>query len=84
MLPDLSPHVERHRKGKGPKKDRCASYWDEDIWSGKDSPCTNAQGWREEDNLPHNEWEKDGKDLHHHQDTVEEKISGERKRSSGI
>ena len=27
----LSPEVEKHRKGKGPKRERCASYWDEDI-----------------------------------------------------
>ena len=30
-LAQLSPDVERHRKGRGPKKERCMSYWDEDI-----------------------------------------------------
>ena len=30
-LAHLSPHVERHRKGRGPKRERCMSYWDEDI-----------------------------------------------------
>lgn len=27
----LSPGVERHRKGRGPKRERCVSYWDEDV-----------------------------------------------------
>ena len=27
-LAQLSPDVERHRKGKGPKRERCMSYWD--------------------------------------------------------
>ena len=30
-LTQLSPDVERHRKGRGPRRERCASYWDEDI-----------------------------------------------------
>ena len=30
-LIELSPHVERHRKGKGPKKERCPSYMDQDV-----------------------------------------------------
>ena len=30
-LVELSPHVERHRKGKGPKKERCPSYMDQDV-----------------------------------------------------
>ena len=30
-LAQLSPDVERHRKGKGPRRARCVSYWDEDI-----------------------------------------------------
>ena len=30
-LAQLSPDVERHRKGRGPRKERCTSYWDEDI-----------------------------------------------------
>lgn len=30
-LAQLSPDVERHRKGRGPKRERCMSYWDEDI-----------------------------------------------------
>lgn len=31
ILADLSPVVERHRRGKGPKRDRCSSYYDHDI-----------------------------------------------------
>ncbi|KAL8664473.1 MAG: hypothetical protein Q9202_003023 [Teloschistes flavicans] len=30
-LAELSPGVERHRKDNRPRRDRCASYWDEDI-----------------------------------------------------
>lgn len=30
-LADLSPLVERHRKGCGPKRERCSSYFDEDF-----------------------------------------------------
>ena len=30
-LSQLSPDVERHRKGRGPRRERCVSYWDEDI-----------------------------------------------------
>lgn len=30
-LTQLSPDVERHRKGTGPRRARCMSYWDEDI-----------------------------------------------------
>ena len=30
-LAQLSPDVERHRKGRGPKRERCMSYWDNDI-----------------------------------------------------
>ena len=30
-LAQLSPDVERHRKWRGPKRERCMSYWDEDI-----------------------------------------------------
>ena len=30
-LTQLSPDVERHRKGRGPRRARCMSYWDEDI-----------------------------------------------------
>lgn len=30
----LSPEVERFRKGKGPRRERCASYWDGDIVPG--------------------------------------------------
>ncbi|KAI4162723.1 MAG: hypothetical protein LQ342_003610 [Letrouitia transgressa] len=29
---ELSPNVECHRKGHGTKRERCASYWDEDIF----------------------------------------------------
>ncbi len=27
----LTPGVKRYRRGKGPKRERCSSYWDEDI-----------------------------------------------------
>ncbi|KAM0798307.1 hypothetical protein BDR22DRAFT_891363 [Usnea florida] len=37
-LVQLSPDVERHRKGRGPKRERCMSYWDEDIIPPA-SPC---------------------------------------------
>ena len=37
-LAQLSPDVERHRKGRGPKRERCMSYWDEDIIPPA-SPC---------------------------------------------
>lgn len=37
-LAQLSPDVERHRKGRGPKRERCVSYWDEDIVPPA-SPC---------------------------------------------
>lgn len=30
-LAQLSPDVERYRKGRGPKRERCMSYWDEDM-----------------------------------------------------
>ena len=30
-LAQLSPDVELHRKGRGPRRERCMSYWDEDI-----------------------------------------------------
>ena len=30
-LAELSPLVERHRKGRGPKRERCGSYFDEDF-----------------------------------------------------
>ena len=30
-LAQLSPDVERHRKGRGLRRERCVSYWDEDI-----------------------------------------------------
>ena len=37
-LAQLSPDVARHRKGRGPKRERCMSYWDEDILQ-PGSPC---------------------------------------------
>ena len=37
-LAQLSPDVARHRKGRGPKRERCVSYWDEDILQ-PGSPC---------------------------------------------
>lgn len=30
-LAKLSPQVERHRKGRGPKRERCKGYFDEDV-----------------------------------------------------
>ncbi len=30
-LAEISPLVERHRKGRGPKRERCRSYFDEDV-----------------------------------------------------
>lgn len=35
-LARLSPGVERHRKGRGPRRERCVSYWDEDILQGEE------------------------------------------------
>ena len=32
VLAELSPVIERHRKGRGPKRGRCRSYYDEDIF----------------------------------------------------
>ena len=32
----LSPGVERFRKGKREKRERCRSYWDEDILGGEE------------------------------------------------
>lgn len=37
-LAQLSPDVELRRKGRRPKRERCMSYWDEDILM-PDSPC---------------------------------------------
>lgn len=36
-LAQLSPDVERHRRGRGPKRERCMSYWDEDILQPRSS-----------------------------------------------
>lgn len=30
-LAELSPQVERHRKGRGPKRARCKDYFDDDV-----------------------------------------------------
>ena len=30
-VPELSPSVERYRKGQGPRRERCMSYWDQDV-----------------------------------------------------
>ncbi|EGE78858.2 hypothetical protein, variant 2 [Blastomyces dermatitidis ER-3] len=48
-LSDLSPHVTPFRKGKGPKRPRCPSYYDEDLLQdtqpeGKKGPLRNHQG----------------------------------------
>ncbi len=47
-LAQLSPDVARHRKGRGPQRERCMSYWDEDILQ-PGSPCVpmdTDDGWR--------------------------------------
>ncbi|KAI4185590.1 MAG: hypothetical protein L6R41_004036 [Letrouitia leprolyta] len=31
VMVELSPNVQHHRKGYGPKRKRCLSYWDDDI-----------------------------------------------------
>ena len=41
-LAQLSPDVELRRKGRRPKRDRCVSYWDEDILPSG-SPCLPAK-----------------------------------------
>ena len=41
-LAQLSPDVELRRKGRRPKRERCVSYWDEDILSPS-SPCLPAE-----------------------------------------
>ena len=41
-LAQLSPDVERHRKGRGPKRERCMSYWDEDILQ-PNSQCVSVE-----------------------------------------
>ncbi|KAL8784530.1 MAG: hypothetical protein Q9213_003878 [Squamulea squamosa] len=33
-LVELSPMVEKYRKGSRPKRDRCVSYWDDDVLPG--------------------------------------------------
>lgn len=38
-LAQLSPDVELRRKGRRPKRERCTSYWDEDILQ-PESPCS--------------------------------------------
>lgn len=38
-LANLSPDVERYRKGSRPKRERCMSYWDQDVLPA-DSPCS--------------------------------------------
>ncbi|KAI4248393.1 MAG: hypothetical protein L6R40_000952 [Gallowayella cf. fulva] len=30
-IAELSPAVEKYRKGRGPRRERCVSYWDDDI-----------------------------------------------------
>ncbi|KAL8794737.1 MAG: hypothetical protein Q9195_002691 [Heterodermia aff. obscurata] len=42
----LSPGVERHRKGRGPKRERCVSYWDEDV-IGRGTSSVSAGGEEE-------------------------------------
>ncbi len=42
-LAQLSPDVELRRKGRRPKRERCVSYWDEDILLGE-SRCEDLEG----------------------------------------
>ena len=42
-LAQLSPDVELHRKGRRRKRERCVSYWDEDILPPS-SPCLPSDG----------------------------------------
>ncbi len=48
-MPPLSPNVELHRKGRSPKKERCASYWDDDLWIGIGDEPDGAFGSEGED-----------------------------------
>ncbi|KAI4157395.1 MAG: hypothetical protein L6R39_000677 [Caloplaca ligustica] len=42
---ELSPSVERYRKGRRPQRERCMSYWDEDILSSpRDFPKREDRG----------------------------------------
>ncbi|MCJ1483749.1 hypothetical protein MMC06_003917 [Schaereria dolodes] len=43
-LPKLSPLVECHRKGRGPKRERCLSYFDEDILPELRQPLASVGG----------------------------------------
>ncbi|KAI4196884.1 MAG: hypothetical protein LQ350_006253 [Teloschistes chrysophthalmus] len=44
-LAELSPRVEKHRKGNRPRRDRCASYWDEDILKENVEEAAADKGW---------------------------------------
>lgn len=44
-LKSLTPDVERYRRGRGPKRERCSSYWDEDILARAD---VGNEEWEEE------------------------------------
>ena len=46
QLTSLSPDVERHRKGRRPRKGRCPSYWDTDILrsDARSSSTSNRHG----------------------------------------
>ncbi|KAL8925586.1 MAG: hypothetical protein Q9172_002156 [Xanthocarpia lactea] len=49
-LVELSPSVEKYRKGRRPKRERCVSYWDEDIHprsSGKTGSSKQADSDRQ-------------------------------------
>ena len=49
-LVELSPTVEKYRKGRRPKRERCVSYWDEDIHprsSGKNGSSKQAESDRQ-------------------------------------
>ncbi|KAI4209484.1 MAG: hypothetical protein LQ351_007615 [Letrouitia transgressa] len=41
---EISPNVECHRKGHGTRRERCASYWDEDIFpNNRTTPTKTSQ-----------------------------------------
>ncbi|KAK2773221.1 hypothetical protein FQN52_004693 [Onygenales sp. PD_12] len=46
VIRELSPHVTRFRKGRGPKRPRCVSYYDKDLLQGTDLKKGNAENFR--------------------------------------
>ncbi|KAK2808188.1 hypothetical protein FQN50_004929 [Emmonsiellopsis sp. PD_5] len=45
-IKELSPHVTRFRKGRGPKRPRCASYYDKDLLQDTELKKGNAENSR--------------------------------------